>query len=118
VRPAIERRLSFRRAKQALDTSISTRMPAGSGRSSTPYSSSARASRPSVSPKPSAKSSRSSGVASITACEMPLKTSATGTSSASQSSDSVTAPSRRTRTSRRRAPVSSVAVSTVICRRP
>ena len=40
---------------------------------------------PSVSAKPSAKSSRSAGVASITACEMPLNTSATGTSSASQS---------------------------------
>ena len=42
-----------------------------------------------MSAKPSAKSSRSGGVASITACEMPLNTSATGTSSASQSCDSV-----------------------------
>ena len=38
-----------------------------------------------LSEKPSAKSSRSSGVASITACEMPLNSSATGTSSATQS---------------------------------
>ena len=40
---------------------------------------------PSLSEKPSAKSSRSCGVASITACEMPLYCSATGTSSATQS---------------------------------
>ena len=37
---------------------------------------------PSLSEKPSAKSSRSRGVASITACEMPLYSSATGTSHA------------------------------------
>ena len=35
-RPAIDRRLSFRRAKHALETSISMRMPAGSGCTSTP----------------------------------------------------------------------------------
>ncbi len=53
----------------------------------------------SVSAKPSAKSSRSSGVASITACEMPLYSSAIGTSSATPSSAGRAAP-RRTGTRR------------------
>jgi hypothetical protein len=55
---------------------------------------------PSLSEKPSAKSSRSAGVASMTACEMPLYTSATGTSSATASSAGVHAPSH-TRSTRR-----------------
>ena len=49
----------------------------------------------SVNEKPTAKSSRSAGEASITACETPLYSSATGTSSATQSVPATaTAPHR------------------------
>ena len=69
-------------------------------------------STPSVSAKPWAKSSRSAGVAIITACVVPLKTSATGTSSGS-ARVTARAPSRPTarpgRLRHRRAPAHSAA---------
>ena len=59
---------------------------ASTGRTSMPRQSRDVSRMPSLSAKPSAKASRSCGVAIITACETPLKTSATGTSVASRSS--------------------------------
>src|SRR5450830_401798 len=98
VRPARLRRWSLKRAKQAEATSMRSVRPAGLSSMSMPYTWSARSTRPSVSEKPSAKSARLSGVASITACDRPLYSSATGRSWATWSWASCHWPWRQRRT--------------------
>ena len=82
VRPAMLRRRSFRACSACAATSSRTSMPCANTSVSTPKSCDGVCNKPSVRAKPKAKSSRSVGLAIITAWVMPLNTSATGTSSA------------------------------------
>ncbi|CAB3921367.1 hypothetical protein LMG3481_05388 [Achromobacter deleyi] len=82
VRPAMARRRDFSRASQALEISTCTTMPSHCGSTSMPRTSATLSMMPSDKEKPTAKSSRSAGVASMVAWLMPLNSSATGVSSA------------------------------------
>ena len=92
VRPASVRRCCLRPAKRSAEISSATSTPSACACTSMPRTSAACATMPSLKAKPSAKSSRSAGVASMTACEMPLNTKATGTSSMSNSTPSLIRP--------------------------
>ncbi len=93
VRPASERRRAFIAAKACSLICSRTSALCRCTRASRSWICALPLTMPSVSEKPTANASRSSGVAIITACEMPLYTRATGSSSATLSVAGCAAPS-------------------------
>ncbi|ABA51047.1 hypothetical protein BURPS1710b_0864 [Burkholderia pseudomallei 1710b] len=111
VRPASARRFSFS-AANACWTTVSCTSACGSGpapcsATSMSFTSLPRSTMPSDTAKPTANASRSRGVHIITACEMPLNTSATGHSWPTRSTAVSAASPRRRRTASSTMPLGS-----------